>query len=194
MSLILQASGLSYRYPDQPASLFMGLELALYAGDHVALLGVNGSGKTTLLELLSGTLPLQTGQLTAHAEPLYVRQEDTLTGRQSVLDAVLKTYPDLGPLKAELVRLEAAGVPDPLRYAELLTDFAELGGYDLGGNFASRTRRTRLRPRAVRTPASLNFPAVNGGFCASPQPSPAPKHSICSTNRRTISTRALRRT
>ena len=154
MSLILQASGLSYRYPDQPASLFTGLELALYAGDHVALLGVNGSGKTTLLELLSGTLPLQTGQLTAHAEPLYVQQEDILTGRQNVLDAVLETYPDLGPLKAELVRLEATGVPDPLRYAELLTDFVELGGYDLEATLQAELGALGYAPELLERPLS----------------------------------------
>ena len=154
MSLIFQASGLSYRYPDQPEPLFTGLELTLYTGDHVALLGVNGSGKTTLLGLLSGTLPLQTGQLTAHAEPLYVRQEDTLTGRQNVLDAVLETYPDLGPLKAELSRLEATGVPDPLRYAELLTDFAEMGGYDLEATLQAELGALGYAPDLLKRPLS----------------------------------------
>ena len=42
--------------PTNLSHFLTGLELTLYAGDHVALLGVNGSGKTTLLELLSGTL------------------------------------------------------------------------------------------------------------------------------------------
>ncbi len=129
MSLILQASGLGYRYPAHADPLFEHLDLTLYAGDHVALLGANGTGKTTLLRILAGTLPVQSGQLTAHAEPLYLRQEDALTGEARVLDAVLDTYPDLGPLRAELSRLEAAGVPDPLRYADLLAGFAEGGGF-----------------------------------------------------------------
>ncbi len=154
MSLILQASGLAYRYPAQPEPLFVGLELTLYAGDHVALLGVNGSGKTTLLELLSGTLPLQTGQLTAHAESLYLQQEDALTGRQTVLDAALATYPDLGPLRVELSRLEAAGVPDPLRYAELLTDFAELGGYDLEASLQAELGALGYAPDLLERPLS----------------------------------------
>ena len=154
MSLILQASGLAYRYPAQPEPLFVGLELSLYAGDHVALLGVNGSGKTTLLELLSGTLPLQTGQLTAHAESLYLQQEDALTDRQTVLDAALATYPDLGPLRAELSRLEAAGVPDPLRYAELLTDFAELGGYDLEASLQAELGALGYAPDLLERPLS----------------------------------------
>ena len=69
MSLLLQASGLGYRYPDQIDPLFEGLELTLYAGEHVALLGANGDGKTTLLNLLSGALPLQTGDVIRHAVP-----------------------------------------------------------------------------------------------------------------------------
>ena len=131
MSLLLQASGLGYRYPDQLDPLFEGLELTLYAGEHVALLGANGDGKTTLLNLLSGTLRLQTGDVIRHADPLVLRQEDALTGHESVLDAALSSYPDLGPLRAQLSRLEAAGVPDPLRYADLLSSFAERGGYAL---------------------------------------------------------------
>lgn len=134
MSLLLQASGLGYRYPDQPDPLFEGLELTLYAGEHVALLGVNGSGKTTLLNLLSGTLPLQTGEVVRRAGGLSLRQEDRLTGSrtdETVLDAALATYPDVGPLRQALRAQEAAGVPDPLRYAELLTEFAERGGFEL---------------------------------------------------------------
>ncbi len=131
MSLLLQTSGLGYRYPDQLDPLFESLELTLYAGEHIALLGVNGSGKTTLLNLLSGTLPTQTGDVVRHADPLVLRQEDALTGGDSVLGAALSTYPDLGPLRTQLSRLEAAGVPDPLRYADLLTEFAERGGYDV---------------------------------------------------------------
>ena len=129
MSLLLQASGLGYRYTAQQDPLFSELELTLYAGDRVALLGTNGSGKTTLLGLLSGTLAPQSGQVVRHAEPFYLRQEDTLTGDARVSDAVLGTYPDLGPVRAELRRLEAAGVPDPMRYAERLGEFAERGGY-----------------------------------------------------------------
>ena len=159
MSLIFQAASLAYRYSDQPDPLFEGLELSLYAGDHVALLGVNGSGKTTLLELLAGTLTLQTGQVTAHAKPLYVPQEDALTGQQSVLDAVLATYPDLGPLRAELVRLEAAGVPDPIRYAELLTDFAEAGGYELATTLQAELGALGYAPDLLARPLT----ALSGG-------------------------------
>jgi len=150
--LILQASGLSYRYPEQLDPLFTGLELTLRGAEHIALLGVNGSGKTTLLDLLSGTLPLQSGQLTAHAEPLYLRQEDTLTGDKTVLDAALESYPDLGPLKAEMAQQEAAGVPEPLCYAELLAGFAEAGGYALEATLQTELGALGYDPELLARP------------------------------------------
>ncbi len=155
MSLILQASSLGYRYTAQHDPLFSNLNFTLYAGDHVALLGANGTGKTTLLGLLSGTLPLQSGQIT-HAEPFYLRQEDTLTGRRqssdTVLDAVLGSYPDLELLHAERLRSEAAGVPDPLRYADLLATFAERGGYDVEATLQAELGALGYTPELLARP------------------------------------------
>ena len=159
MSLLLQASGLGYRYTAQQDPLFTELDLTLYAGDRVALLGANGSGKTTLLGLLSGTLTVQSGQVVRHAEPFYLRQEDTLTGGVCVLDAVLGAYPDLGPVRAQLTRLEAAGVPDPMRYAELLSEFAERGGYDLEAALQTEVGTLGYPPELLARPLG----ALSGG-------------------------------
>ncbi len=156
MSLLLQASGLGYRYTAQQSPLFSNLEFTLYAGDHVALLGANGTGKTTLLGLLSGTLTPQSGQAVHHAEPFYLRQEDTLTGDAdvptTVLEAALGAYPDLGPVRAELSSLEAAGVPDPMRYAELLSTFAERGGYDLEATLQTELGTLGYPPELLARP------------------------------------------
>jgi ATP-binding cassette subfamily F protein 3 len=154
MSLLLQASGLGYRYAGQPEPLFEYLDLTLYSAEHVALLGANGSGKTTLLNLLSGALPPQTGQLVRHATPLLLRQGDTLTGGARGLDAVLGTYPDLGPLRARLSQLEAAGVPDPLAYADLLGEFAELDGYALEATLQAELEALGYAPELLERPLS----------------------------------------
>ncbi len=129
--LILQASGLAYRYDVQTDPLFEALEFTLYAGDKVALLGANGAGKSTLLGLISGALQPTEGQVIRHTAPLVLDQEDTLSGDKEVLGAVLDTYPDLAPIRAEMARLEAEDIPDPLRYADLLNLYAERGGYEV---------------------------------------------------------------
>lgn len=131
MSLLLQAEGLTYRYPEQLDPLFQNLSLSLYAGDKVALLGANGAGKTTLLNLLSGRVQLMEGNVTRHAAPYVIRQEDMLSGEGSVLDALLRSFPDLGPLWTDFRKTEGSGVPDPLRYADTLSAFAERGGYEV---------------------------------------------------------------
>lgn len=52
----VQVSGLDFAYGKRLDPVFSSLDLALYAGERVALMGANGSGKSTLLNLLAGAL------------------------------------------------------------------------------------------------------------------------------------------
>jgi energy-coupling factor transport system ATP-binding protein len=49
------AQNLWYAYPDGIQAL-SGVDLDVFSGDRIALVGQNGSGKTTLIKLLSGLL------------------------------------------------------------------------------------------------------------------------------------------
>jgi len=58
---ILEVENLTAGYPDKP--VLKGLDLALFPGELVSLLGDNGSGKSTLLLCLLKMHPLQSGSI-----------------------------------------------------------------------------------------------------------------------------------
>ena len=58
---MLSCSGLTVRYGSTPA--LVDLDLAVAAGDLLAVLGPSGSGKTTLLHAVAGFLPIAAGSI-----------------------------------------------------------------------------------------------------------------------------------
>ncbi|MCA9320197.1 MAG: ATP-binding cassette domain-containing protein, partial [Planctomycetes bacterium] len=59
--LVLRAQGLTFGYGDE--KLVDGLDLDLFRGDRIGLVGPNGVGKSTLVKLLLGELEAQAGTL-----------------------------------------------------------------------------------------------------------------------------------
>jgi iron complex transport system ATP-binding protein len=68
--MILHGTGIEVRYPGASESAVLGVDLAIGAGELVALVGPNGSGKTTLLRALLGSVPLVCGRVTVLDRPL----------------------------------------------------------------------------------------------------------------------------
>ena len=58
---LIKVTNLSKAYGS--IEVLKNLNLTVYPGDRIALLGVNGSGKTTLMETVLGLLPKQEGQI-----------------------------------------------------------------------------------------------------------------------------------
>ena len=60
---VLEGRGLFFRYEPALPDVVKGLDITVYRGEFVALLGGNGAGKTTSLHLLSGALTPQRGEV-----------------------------------------------------------------------------------------------------------------------------------
>jgi ATP-binding cassette, subfamily B, bacterial PglK len=59
----LRLSTVSYRYPGSPSSSLSEIDLEIYRGDAIAIVGRSGSGKTTLADLLLGLIDPTTGTM-----------------------------------------------------------------------------------------------------------------------------------
>lgn len=84
-SCVLQAQDIWFRYKKNGADIIKGMELALYKGEWLALLGGNGTGKTTAIKVLSGLQKPYRGTVTVEASIGYLPQNpQTLFVRKTV--------------------------------------------------------------------------------------------------------------
>lgn len=87
---VLILENLTFGYGEK--LLFNNLNLELFQGERVALIGANGSGKSTLLKLILGELTPQAGTIDfgARVKPAYFAQEgETLEPGNTVLQELL---------------------------------------------------------------------------------------------------------
>jgi ABC-type Mn2+/Zn2+ transport system ATPase subunit len=117
----LEARQLNVGYPDEP--VVSAINLALHAGESLALVGINGSGKSTLLRTIVGLLPVLGGSLT-----------------------VFGRAPGSTPRRiAYLSQTRAASFLLPLRAADVVT----MGCYPQRGLFGRITTTDRARVRTA---------------------------------------------
>src|SRR5215208_6434344 len=63
---VLEARGISKHFG--PVQALRNVDLSVYPSEVVALIGDNGAGKSTLINVLTGVLPLESGQITFAGE------------------------------------------------------------------------------------------------------------------------------
>jgi len=67
MTAMIELRDAAVRVGDR--TLWSGVDLAVEAGEFVAVLGPNGVGKSTLIKAVLGVVPLSAGSLTVHGQP-----------------------------------------------------------------------------------------------------------------------------
>ncbi len=114
--LLLSARGLSKAFTDRP--LFKGLDLELFHGQRVGLVGPNGIGKSTLLKILAHKEPADVGDVHWHAgarvsyleqHPQFDPQRTLFEETQSALGIFLHTQQELLEVTESMARTSDPG-------------------------------------------------------------------------------------
>jgi putative ABC transport system ATP-binding protein len=129
--VVFEARGLtkSYRNGDVVVHALAGVDLQLFAGELVVLLGPSGSGKSTLLNILGGLDHASSGTVRFREFDLAALDDRGLTAyRRDHVGFVFQFYNLIPSLTArENVNLVTEIAKDPMR-AETALDLVGLGG------------------------------------------------------------------
>ncbi len=143
-------SDLEYAPPGAD-SLFFDVSFGISPGEHAALVGANGVGKSTILRILSGDLQADDGDFALGGSVLTMTQDvgmskpaDTL--REMLIEVAPKTLRTAGRALVAAERALATGEGDGMGYATALTDWGDLGGYELEMRWEAAARRSVKNP------------------------------------------------
>ena len=132
----IDVNGVSFGLPDG-RPLLRDVHLRVGEGAKVALIGPNGTGKTTLTRIIAGDLAPDEGAVTRSGGLAVMRQFiGKVRDDSTVRDLLLSVAPDSVRLAAcaidaaELRMMERDSEADQMAYAQALSDWADVGGYD----------------------------------------------------------------
>ena len=130
---MIKAAGLSKVVPNGASQLAIlhEIELAVMAGEAVAIVGASGSGKSTLLGLLAGLDTPSGGSVHLDGVDLFALGEDGRAAlRARLLGFVFQSFqllPALNALENVMLPLELAGAADAARRAAAMMTRVGLG-------------------------------------------------------------------
>ncbi len=132
-------------------SLFFDVSFGVAPGEHAALVGPNGVGKSTILRILSGRIQADCGEFAVGGSMLTMTQDvgmssPTDTLREMLLEVAPPALRVAGLALVAAERALADGTDDGMGYATAITDWGDLGGYEL------ETKWDAAAHRSVKTP------------------------------------------
>ena len=131
--------------------LFFDVSFGVSPGEHAALVGPNGVGKSTILRILTGQIEAADGEFTVGCTFLQMTQDVGMSlPDDSLRDMLIEVAPtalrDAGRRLAAAERALALGNDDGMFYAEALSDWGDLGGYELENQWAAAAQRSVKTP------------------------------------------------
>lgn len=130
-SIVFETRGIAkvYHMGEVSVQALRGVDVQLFEGEFVVLLGRSGSGKSTLLNILGGLDVPSAGQVIFRGQDMSTFNEDKLTRyRRDHVGFVFQFYNLIPSLTArENVALVTEIAPDPMKPEDAL-ELVELGG------------------------------------------------------------------
>ncbi|MCC7462598.1 MAG: lipoprotein-releasing ABC transporter ATP-binding protein LolD [Gammaproteobacteria bacterium] len=140
-AVVLEARGVARHYRQGPVTLevLQGLELAVRAGERVAIIGASGSGKTTLLQILGGLDRPDAGSIHVQGRDIHALDE---AARGALRNRTLGFVYQFHHLLPEFSALENVALPLLVRRASVAAASARaralLERVGLGGRLTHR--------------------------------------------------------
>ena len=152
--------------PPAAEPLFFDVSFGVSPGDHAAIVGPNGVGKSTVLRILSGDIDADGGEVSIGGTFLTMSQDvgmgDPGAGLREMLLEVAE--PALRAAGKAMVAAEKAmndGTDDGMQFAEAITTWGDLGGYELEARWAAAAERSVKTP--VQDFATRKVGELSGG-------------------------------
>lgn len=121
----------SYRLGERNIQALQGVDIELYSGELVVVLGPSGSGKSTLLHVLSGLEAPESGEVFLGTENIYELSDRSLSHlRSQVFGFIFQSYnliPSFTVQENVEMQLRIAGVADPVQRAKEMLHMVGLG-------------------------------------------------------------------
>jgi ATPase subunit of ABC transporter with duplicated ATPase domains len=139
-------SELEYAPPGRD-SLFFDVSFGVAPGEHAALVGPNGVGKSTILRLMTGEIEADAGEISLRGTVLSMTQDvgmsrpdDTL--REMLIEVAPHELRKAGRAMVAAEKSMIAGDDDGMAFAEALTVWGDLGGYELESKWQASAERS----------------------------------------------------